>query len=88
MWSGGNQPADESMIDEAILPSFTFVSTANAVALRGAVPVFVDIDPEAAAQALGSTYHGRPAGSLGNLGAFSFYETKNVISGEGGTLWL
>jgi dTDP-4-amino-4,6-dideoxygalactose transaminase len=31
--------------DEVIMPSFTFVSTANAVALRGAVPIFVDIEP-------------------------------------------
>ncbi|MDD2235417.1 MAG: dTDP-4-amino-4,6-dideoxygalactose transaminase [Desulfitobacteriaceae bacterium] len=31
--------------DEVIMPSFTFVSTANAVMLRGALPVFVDIDP-------------------------------------------
>ena len=120
--------------DEVIMPSFTFVSTANAVALRGAVPVFVEIDErtlnidpaaaeaavtpatkaifpvhyagfpadmdaicaigrshdllvvEDAAQALGSTYKGRPAGSLGDLAAFSFHETKNVISGEGGAL--
>lgn len=120
--------------DEVILPSFTFVSTANAIVLRGAVPIFVDIDAatlnidpvqvaeavtprtkaifavhyagfpadmdalaeiarahglvlvEDAAQALGSTYKGRPAGSLGDLGAFSFHETKNVISGEGGAL--
>lgn len=122
--------------DEVIMPSFTFVSTANAVALRGAVPVFVDIDPaslnidpdaaaravtprtraifavhyagfpadmdrlgaiardhglmlvEDAAQALGSTWKGRPAGSLGDMGAFSFHETKNIISGEGGALTL
>ncbi|PJK27369.1 dTDP-4-amino-4,6-dideoxygalactose transaminase [Minwuia thermotolerans] len=120
--------------DEVIMPSFTFVSTANAVALRGAVPVFVDIDPETlnidpkrvaeaigpktkaifavhyagfpadmdalteiaqnsgclliedAAQALGSAYKERPAGSLGDMAAFSFHETKNVISGEGGSL--
>lgn len=120
--------------DEVIMPSFTFVSTANAVALRGAIPVFVDIDPcslnidpdkveaavtprsraifavhyagfpadmdrlseiarrhglilvEDAAQALGSTYKGRLAGSLGDMAAFSFHETKNVISGEGGAL--
>ena len=120
--------------DEVIMPSFTFVSTANAVVLRGAVPVFVDIDPvslcldpnkvraaissktraimavhyagfpagietladiakdhglfliEDAAQALGSRYKGRPAGSFGDLAAFSFHETKNVISGEGGAL--
>lgn len=120
--------------DEVILPSFTFVSTANAVVLRGAVPVFVDIDPatlnidpdrvaeavtpktkaiiavhyagypadmdrlaeiakahgllliEDAAQALGATYKGRQAGTLGDMAAFSFHETKNIISGEGGAL--
>lgn len=120
--------------DEVVMPSFTFVSTANAVALRGAIPVFVDIDPETlnidpakveaaitprtraifavhyagfpadmdalaqiarahnlllvedAAQALGSTYKGRLAGSLGDMAAFSFHETKNIISGEGGAL--
>ncbi|WP_170605370.1 dTDP-4-amino-4,6-dideoxygalactose transaminase [Ruegeria arenilitoris] len=120
--------------DEVITPSFTFVSTANAVVMRGATPVFVDIlpntlniDPDAvakavtpktkaifavhyagvpaemdalaeiakahniilvedAAQALGSKYNGRPAGSLGDLAAFSFHATKNVTSGEGGAL--
>ena len=41
---------------------------------------------EDAAQALGSTYKGRPAGTLGDLAAFSFHETKNIISGEGGAL--
>ncbi|MEX0299178.1 MAG: dTDP-4-amino-4,6-dideoxygalactose transaminase [Kordiimonas sp.] len=122
--------------DEVIMPSFTFVSTANAVVLRGAVPVFVDIDPvtlnidtncvaaaitsktkaifavhyagfpadmdrlaeiarvhkcilvEDAAQAIGSTYKGRLCGSLGDLAAFSFHETKNIISGEGGALTI
>jgi dTDP-4-amino-4,6-dideoxygalactose transaminase len=120
--------------DEIIMPSFTFVSTANAFVLRGARPVFVDIRPdtlnldevaipeaitektraivavhyagvpaeidaivgargpntipiiEDAAQALGSWYHGRPAGHLGDLAAISFHETKNVIAGEGGAL--
>jgi dTDP-4-amino-4,6-dideoxygalactose transaminase len=120
--------------DEVIMPSFTFVSTANAVTLRGATPVFVDLDPatlnvcphrvadavskntraifavhyagfpadmdslgsiardadclliEDAAQALGSTYKGRPAGCLGDMAAFSFHETKNIIAGEGGAL--
>jgi dTDP-4-amino-4,6-dideoxygalactose transaminase len=120
--------------DEVIMPSFTFVSTANAFVLRGAVPVFVEIrsdtlnlderaiadaitprtraivavhyagvpadmdaiaavaQPETiaivedAAQALGATYRGRAAGSLGNLAALSFHETKNVIAGEGGAL--
>lgn len=122
--------------DEVILPSFTFVSTANAVVLRGATPVFVDVDAETlnicprrvaaavtdktraifavhyagfpadmdalseiavkhdlvlvedAAQALGSTYKGRLAGSLGDMATFSFHETKNIVSGEGGALTL
>ena len=120
--------------DEVIMPSYTFVSTANAFVLRGGVPVFVDIRSdtlnideslieaaitprtkaivpvhyagvacemdaimeiarrhdllviEDAAQALGSSYRGRKLGTIGDLAAFSFHETKNVISGEGGAL--
>jgi dTDP-4-amino-4,6-dideoxygalactose transaminase len=120
--------------DEVIMPSYTFVSTANAFVLRGAVPVFVDIRRdtlnidetkiaaaitprtraivpvhysgvacemdaimalaaqhgllviEDAAQALMASYKGRALGSIGHLGAVSFHETKNVISGEGGAL--
>ncbi len=120
--------------DEVIMPSFTFVSTANAAVLRGAVPVFVDIRPdtlniderlieaaisektkaifvvhyagvgaamdeimaiaarhellvlEDAAQGIAARYDGRPLGSIGHLGAFSFHETKNLIAGEGGAL--
>jgi dTDP-4-amino-4,6-dideoxygalactose transaminase len=126
--------ADLGPGDEVILPSFTFVSTANAIALRGAIPVFVDIRPdtlnldetlveeaitnrtrailvvhyagvacamdefltlarrydllliEDTAQGLLSTYKGRPLGAIGDLGAVSFHETKNVVSGEGGAL--
>lgn len=120
--------------DEVIMPSFTFVSTANAFVLQGAVPVFVDIRPdtlnldeslieaaitprtraicvvhyagvscemdrimeiaskhglmvvEDAAQAIYSTYKGRPLGAIGDFGCLSFHETKNIISGEGGAL--
>lgn len=120
--------------DEVILPSYTFVSTANAFILRGAKIVFADsymqnpnldahlleslISPrtkaivvvhyagiacdmdvineiavkynlfvvEDAAQAVDSFYNGKPLGSIGHLAAFSFHETKNVISGEGGML--
>jgi dTDP-4-amino-4,6-dideoxygalactose transaminase len=120
--------------DEVIMPSFTFVSTANAFVLRGGVPVFVDIRGdtlnlderlieaaitprtraivpvhyagvacemdtimaiarrhglkvvEDAAQGVMSSYKGRELGSIGDLGAYSFHETKNVISGEGGAL--
>ncbi|NBU64190.1 MAG: dTDP-4-amino-4,6-dideoxygalactose transaminase [Chloroflexia bacterium] len=122
--------------DEVIMPSFTFVSTANAVVLRNAIPVFVDIRPdtlnidetlieaaitprtkaicvvhyagvacemdtimdiatrhnlfviEDAAQGYESYYKGRPLGSIGHFAAMSFHETKNVISGEGGALFV
>jgi len=122
--------------DEVIMPSYTFVSTANAFVLRGAVPVFVDIREdtlnidealieaaitdktraicvvhyagvgcemdaimaiaerhglyliEDAAQGIMSDYKGRSLGSIGHLAAFSFHETKNVISGEGGALLI
>lgn len=120
--------------DEVIMPSYTFVSTANAFVLRGGVPVFVDIRMdtlnidetkiesaitprtkaivvvhyggvacemdsimelarsrnllviEDAAQAIMATYKGRQLGTIGDLGCFSFHETKNIISGEGGAL--
>jgi len=123
--------------DEIIMPSYTFVSTANAFVLRGAKIVFIDIRPdtmnmderlieaaitpqtkaivpmhyagiacemdtimnianhhglfvvEDAAQGMMSTYKGRPLGSIGHLGAFSFHETKNYTSGgEGGLLLI
>lgn len=128
--------ADIGPGDEVIMPSFTFVSTANAFALRGAVPVFVDIRPdtfnidetlieaaitkrtravvpvhyagvacamdeivalarearilviEDAAQGKDATYKGRPLGTHGALSAFSFHETKNLTSGEGGALLI
>ncbi len=120
--------------DEVIMPSYTFVSTANAFVLRGGIPVFVDIRPdtlnmdetlveaaittrtkaivpvhyagvacemdsimniaqrhkllviEDAAQAVMSEYKGKPLGTIGQLGAYSFHETKNIIAGEGGAL--
>jgi len=120
--------------DEVIVPSFTFVSTANAFVLRGAKIVFADcyghhpnIDAdiieslitsktkaivpvhyagiacnmdkitalakkhnlfvvEDAAQCIDSFYKGKALGSIGHLSAFSFHETKNIISGEGGMI--
>lgn len=125
--------------DEVIMPSYTFVSTANAFVLRGANIIFADsrsdhpgIDEdkieslitsktkaivpvhyagvacdmdkimeiaakynlfviEDAAQAIDSYYIGKDGnkkalGSIGHLAAFSFHETKNIISGEGGML--
>ena len=120
--------------DEVIMPSYTFVSTANAFALRGARIRFVDIRPdtlnideslieeavtgrtraivpvhyagvaaemdpileiaerhgllvvEDAAQGVNATYKDRFLGTLGHLGTYSFHETKNFISGEGGAL--
>ena len=120
--------------DEVIVPSFTFAATANTVALTGAIPVFVDIDPrtfnidpsaieaaitprtraiqpvhlygqpaamkeimaiaarhnlfvvEDAAQAHMASLEGKPVGTFGIAGVFSFYPTKNMTSGEGGMI--
>jgi len=121
--------------DEVIMPSYTFVSTANAFALRGAKIIFVDVRPdtmnidekliedaitektkaivpvhyagvacemdtimdiaarhnlfviEDAAQGMMSSYKGKPLGTIGHFGTFSFHETKNYTSGgEGGLL--
>ncbi len=118
--------------DEVLVPSFTFVATANAVASTGATPVFVDIANgeytvdvedlrakitkktraiipvhlyghvadveglseisarycipviEDSAQALGSTYKGRHAGTFFEMGCYSMYPAKVMTSGEGG----
>jgi len=126
--------ADLAPGDEVIMPSYTFVSTANAFALRGAIPVFVDIRPdtlnldeeliesaittktkaivpvhyagvscemdkimaiakkhnlfviEDAAQGVMSKYKSQYLGTIGDMGAYSFHETKNINSGEGGAL--
>jgi dTDP-4-amino-4,6-dideoxygalactose transaminase len=122
--------------DEVIMPSYTFSSTANAIVLRGAKPVFIDIRAdtinlderlleqaltprtkailpvhyagiacemdtindfaqrhglaviEDAAQAYLCTYRGHALGTLGALGALSFHESKNIVSGEGGALLI
>ncbi len=118
--------------DEVITPSFTFVSTANAIIRGGGKPVFCEIndrtctlDPadverrisprtravvavhyagvaaemdeiaeiararslaviEDAAQGVNATYRGKFLGTLGDTAAYSFHDTKNYVSGEGG----
>lgn len=118
--------------DEVIMPSFTFVSTANAVRMRGATPVFAEIresdltlDPddvarkitsstkaiipvhyagvsvdfqalqeqisdrdirivEDAAQAVDAYWMDRALGTIGDIGCYSFHDTKNITCGEGG----
>lgn len=120
--------------DEVIMPSYTFCSTANAFALRGARIVFVDVRPdtmnineklieqaitkdtkvivpvhyagiacemdtimdiarrhnllvvEDAAQGVMSQYKGRNLGTIGDIGCYSFHETKNYSMGEGGAI--
>lgn len=120
--------------DEVILPSLTWVATANAVAYVGATPVLADVHPESftvdpqdvqcaltsrtraiiavhlfglcadmaalariaeehgllliedAACALGSRYRGKPAGTIGTAGCFSFHPRKVITTGEGGML--
>lgn len=120
--------------DEVIMPSYTFVSTADAFVLRGAKAVFVDIRPdtmnidetlveaavtnktkaivpvhyagvscemnkimdvakehglaviEDAAQGMMCEYNGQALGTIGDLGCYSFHDTKNYTMGEGGCL--
>ena len=128
--------SDVSQGDEVIMPSYTFVSTANAFVLRGARPIFIDVRPdtmnidenlienaitektkaivpvhyagiscemdkiieiarknnlfivEDAAQGMSSEYKGRPLGTMGDFGCFSFHETKNFSMGEGGAIMI
>ncbi len=122
--------------DEVIMPSYTFVSTADAFVLRGATAVFVDIRPdtmnidetliedaitdrtkaivpvhyagvacemdrimdiaakhdltviEDAAQGMMCEYRGQALGTIGDMGCYSFHDTKNYTMGEGGCLLL
>ncbi|MDF1584575.1 MAG: dTDP-4-amino-4,6-dideoxygalactose transaminase [Methyloprofundus sp.] len=126
--------ADIKPGDEVIMPSYTFVSTANAFVMRGATCIFVDIRPdtqnineqlieqainaktvaivpvhyagvscamdvilelakkynllviEDAAHGLYASYKGQALGTLGDIGCFSFHETKNYSCGEGGAI--
>lgn len=90
--------ADHPGIDEAALESLVTPRTKVIVPVHYA-GVACDMDAvmavaerhgllvvEDAAQAIDSFYKGRPLGSIGHMAAFSFHETKNVISGEGGML--
>ena len=120
--------------DEVIMPSYTFTSTANAVVLKGASPVFVDINShdlnmnvdqienliskktkaifvvhyggscmnlekvlkikkkynlyvvEDTAHSYLSKYGKKYAGTIGDIGVFSFHETKNIVGGQGGAI--
>jgi dTDP-4-amino-4,6-dideoxygalactose transaminase len=128
--------ADIKPEDEVIMPSYTFVSTANAFVLRGARIVFVDIRAdtlnidekliddavtsrtkaivpvhyagvscemdtileiakehnlwviEDAAQGVGAKYRNKTLGTIGDMGCYSFHETKNISCGEGGALLI
>ncbi|MCF2136456.1 MAG: DegT/DnrJ/EryC1/StrS aminotransferase family protein [Candidatus Thorarchaeota archaeon] len=120
--------------DEVITTPFTFIASANTITQLGAIPIFVDVDPETynidpdlieqaitektkaimpvhifgnpadmkrimeiaeahdlsvledACQAHGATIDGKKVGSFGHAAAFSFYATKNMMTGEGGMI--
>ena len=120
--------------DEVILPSYGFVSIANAIVLRGAKPIFVEINPhdlnisyddiknkttkktkaiyvihyagnacqikkisqyakskkifliEDAAHAFLGKYQNKFLGTFGDIGVFSFHETKNIVGGQAGCI--
>jgi dTDP-4-amino-4,6-dideoxygalactose transaminase len=120
--------------DEVLVPPYTFIATASAALMLGAIPVFVDVDPETllidpslidaavtprtkaivpvhhggspadmdgvmaaarrhglrvvedAAQAHGAAWRGRPVGTIGDVGVFSFQSSKPVNAGEGGIM--
>ncbi len=84
---------DESKIEAAITPRTRAIVPVHYAGVACEMDTIMDIARrhnlavvEDAAQGVGSFYHGRPLGTIGDLGCFSFHETKNVISGEGGAL--
>jgi perosamine synthetase len=120
--------------DEVITTPFTFIASANSISMIGAIPIFVDVEPdtynvnpekireaitektraimpvhifglpcdmkhimeiaedeellviEDACQAHGGTINGQKVGTFGDVSAFSFYATKNMMTGEGGMI--
>lgn len=84
---------DVASIEELITPHTKAIVPVHYAGMACEMDTILDIAQrhelfvvEDAAQSIDSCYKGRPLGSLGTFGAFSFHETKNIISGEGGML--
>jgi dTDP-4-amino-4,6-dideoxygalactose transaminase len=84
---------DERLIEAAITPLTKAIVPVHYAGVACEMDEICDIARrhnllviEDAAQALGSSYKGRKLGTLGDMATFSFHETKNVVSGEGGAL--
>lgn len=84
---------DEEKIEELITDKTKAIVVVHYAGIAGYMDKVIELAEkynlfviEDAAQSIDSYYKGRPLGSIGHLAAFSFHETKNVISGEGGML--
>lgn len=84
---------DEALIERAVTPRTRAICVVHYAGVGARMDAILDIASrrklvviEDAAQALHASFRGRPLGSFGALSAFSFHETKNLISGEGGAL--
>jgi dTDP-4-amino-4,6-dideoxygalactose transaminase len=84
---------DETRLETAITPRTKVIVPVHYAGVACEMDTIMNIAQrykllviEDAAQAVMSTYKGKPLGAIGHLGAYSFHETKNIISGEGGAL--
>ncbi len=84
---------DENKIEEAVTAKTKAIVPVHYAGVSAEMDKILEIAKkhnlavvEDAAQAVGSTYKNKACGSIGDMGCYSFHETKNVVCGEGGAL--